>query len=142
MTTFEAPLIFSASPVLAAGVWALFLRFRLPSDGDVVAGNLGLPFEGFVRNLPNWFADPIELAVGLVTVLVLVFITIRAVRTPSLLAWGFVLFAPLAFLLTEPVWDGYFNISRAVAPVYTAYVLLAFAPKVDRAELMRSRESV
>lgn len=138
----QSAFIFGISPVIAAGVWALFLRVRLPSDGDVVAGNLGPPLAGFIRNLPNWFADPVELAVGLVTVLVLVFLTIRAVRTPTLLAWGFVLFAPLAFLLTEPVWDGYFNISRAVAPVYTAYILLAFAANSDSEQVLTSRAGV
>lgn len=124
-------MIFATTPVLGAALWALFLRARLPADGDVVAGNLGVPFAGFLENLPNWIEDPIELAVGLVTVLVLLFLSIRAIRFPSLLAWGFALFAPLAFLLTGPVWDGYFNISRAVAPVYTAYILLAFAARAE-----------
>jgi hypothetical protein len=30
----------------------------------------------------------------------------------------------LAVLLTEPVWHSYFDISRAIAPVLTAYALL------------------
>jgi hypothetical protein len=38
----------------------------------------------------------------------------------------------LAFLLAEPVWDGYFNITRAVAPVLTAYFLITFAPSVEQ----------
>ncbi len=120
-------------PLLAVGGWAIYLRLRLPEDTDLVAGNLGAPFLGIWDNMSNWLADPLELAVGVLTIGILGVLVHRAYTTPSLLSWSFVLFAPLAILLTAPVWDGFFNISRAVAPVYTAFVLMVFADRRDEA---------
>jgi hypothetical protein len=121
----------SVVPVLAVGLWGLYIRMVLPGGGGVAEGNVGLPFVGFAQNLSNWMSDPFELLIGSVVVLVLVFYIFRAWRTPSLTSWTFLPFAVLAFLLAEPVWDGYFNITRAVAPVLTAYFLITFAPSVD-----------
>ena len=119
-------------PLLALAGWATYLRFRLPDDSELAAGALGPPFRGLLENVSNWLGDPLELAVGLMTIGVLGVLVHRAFATPSLLSWSFVLFAPLAILLTAPVWDGFFNISRAVAPVYTAFVLVVFANRRDR----------
>jgi hypothetical protein len=115
-------------PVLAVVAWGVYIRLALPGGGAVAEGNLGLPFVGFVDNLDNWFADPFELLIGVVIVLVLGLYAYRAWKTPSLTALTFLPFAVLAFLLAGPVWDGYFNITRAVAPVLTAYVLITFTP--------------
>lgn len=114
-------------PLLAIAGWAIYLRLRLPEDTDVVAGNLGPPLVGIWENMSNWLGDPLELTVGLMTIGILGVLVHRAYATPSLLSWCFFLFAPLAVLLTAPVWDGFFNISRAVAPVYTAFVLVVFS---------------
>lgn len=116
-------------PSLAAvGLWAAYVRLVLSGGGEIVEGNLGPPFVGFIQNLSNWLDDPFEMLIGMVVVLVLLFYSYRAWKTPSLTAWAFLPFAVLAFLLAEPVWDGYFNITRAVAPVLTAYFLITFAP--------------
>lgn len=123
-------------PLLAVLGWAVFLRLRLPEDTDLVAGNLGLPFLGLSENVSNWLGDPLEFAVGLMTIGILAVLVHRAYATPSLLAWSFALFAPLAILLTTPVWDGFFNISRAVAPVYTAFVLVVFADRRTQAHAL------
>ncbi len=120
-------------PLLAVVGWATYLRFRLPDDSELVAGALGPPLRGLLENVSNWLGDPLEMAVGLMTIGVLVVLTHRAIVTPNLLAWSFVLFVPLAILLTAPVWDGFFNISRAVAPVYMAFVLVVFADRRGKA---------
>jgi hypothetical protein len=119
-------------PVVAVVAWGAYIRLVLPGGGAVAEGNLGLPFVGFIDNFANWKADPFELLIGLVVVVVLVFYSYRALRNPSLTAWTFLPLAVLAFLLAEPVWDGYFNITRAVAPVLTAYFLITFAPSVEQ----------
>lgn len=124
-------------PVVGVVAWGVYIRLVLPGGGAVAEGNLGLPFIGFVDNIANWTADPFELLIGLVVVVVLVFYSYRAVRNPSLTAWTFLPFAVLAFLLAEPVWDGYFNITRAVAPVLTAYFLITFAPGADEQKRLR-----
>lgn len=118
-------------PVVAVLAWGAYIRLVLPAGGAVAEGNLGLPLVGFIDNFENWGSDPFELIIGLVVVVVLLFYTYRALRNPSLTAWTFLPFAVLAFLLAEPVWDGYFNITRAVAPVLTAYFLITFAPSVE-----------
>jgi hypothetical protein len=48
-----------------------------------------------------------------------------------LVGLAFVGFVPLALLLTEPVWRSYFDVTRAIAPVITAFILLAFAAKAS-----------
>ena len=50
----------------------------------------------------------------------------RVVASDVLVGWAFVGFVLLAILFTEQVWRSYFNITRAIAPVITAFVLLVF----------------
>ena len=52
---------------------------------------------------------------------------VRAVQRPNPLAWGALGFVLLAVLMTRQVWWNFFDISRAVAPIMTAYVLTAFS---------------
>jgi hypothetical protein len=40
--------------------------------------------------------------------------------------WAFLGFVALALVFTEQVWRSYFDITRAIAPVITSFVLLAF----------------
>ena len=44
----------------------------------------------------------------------------------QLVGWAFLGFVPLAILFTRQVWQSYFDITRAAAPVLTAFVLLVF----------------
>lgn len=120
-----------ALPLVAVLSWGLYARIVLPPEATVVQGNFDWPFLGLVSNLGNWLNDPLELAVGATTVLILGFFVYRALRRPSLTAWTFLPFIPMAFVLGEAVWDGYFNITRAVAPVLTAYFLITFAADVE-----------
>lgn len=123
--------------LLAVGVWAMYIRWVLPEGAKII--ELGPPLVGLVQNWENWLADPFEFLVGSVVVLLLVFYTYRAWKTPSLTAWTFLPFAALGFFLAEPVWDGYFNVTRAVAPILTAYFLITFAPSAAyQANLVRS----
>jgi hypothetical protein len=43
--------------------------------------------------------------------------------------WAVIGLAPLAMLFTEKVWGNWFDSTRAVAPLMTAFVLAAFADR-------------
>jgi hypothetical protein len=122
-------LLIAVPSLTAVGGWALYVRWVLPEGAKIV--ELGLPFVGLIKNFGNWLADPFELLVGLVVVVILLFYTYRSWRNPSLTAWTFLPFVGLGLFLAEPVWDGYFNVTRAVAPILSAYFLITFAPSVE-----------
>lgn len=119
-------------PLAAVATWAVYLRFRLGFDSGLseVQG-IGLPFVGVVRAFDNWMTDFVDLAAGFVVLLLLALYTIRTFRSPSLLAFTFLGFVPLTILLNELVWNSYFDITRAVAPIITAFVLMMFLSESD-----------
>lgn len=115
-------------PVLTVVLWALYVRLRL---GFETAGSeiqeIGLPLVGLVQAFGDWISDPVDLAAGSVIALLLLVFGLRVLSSDELVGWAMVGFVPLAFVFTRQVWSGYFDISRAVAPAITAYVLVAFA---------------
>lgn len=125
-------------PVIVAASWALYVRWRLsgiPVDPAEVR-EIGWPLIGLIRAAASWLHDPVDLMVGAAVVVLLVAATIRTLRDPSLLNLATVGFVPLAVLLTQRVWLSYFDITRAVAPLLTSWVLSAFAvPHRRRSEL-------
>ena len=58
----------------------------------------------------------------------------RAIRRPNALAWGAAGFIIVAVLLTQQVWWRFFDVSRAIAPVMTAYVITAFSEPSHKAD--------
>jgi hypothetical protein len=126
-------------PTAAVALWALYLRLQISSDGG--AGEIqeiGLPFVGFYQALTNyWIGGSLEDLVVGVGLMVLLFVFVRrVVLSDDLVGWAFLPFAVLGILLTEQVWRSYFDITRAIAPVITSFVLLVFA---DRANRTRSK---
>ncbi len=118
--------ITAAVPVAAVIAWGSYLRLRINVDSGLVeVKEIGLPFVGFVQAFSSWINDPVDLAVGISVFLVLVLFARRAVLQDNLVGWAFLSFVPLALVLTEPVWHSYFDITRGVAPLLTAFVLLA-----------------
>lgn len=127
--------VIAGVPTALVGAWALFVRSRLLGVGTgVQIEEIGLPFVGLVRAFEGWLSDPLDLIVGVVMVLMLALFTRRALISPEILGWAFLGFVPLAFLLTRQVWWSYFDISRAIAPVLTALVLLVFAGDSTRGD--------
>ena len=116
-------------PTISIGsvlLWRAYLSARLGSD-SVEVREIGLPFVGLVRAFPSWIDSQLNLLAGVAVLgLSLVFI-LRAIRSRHALAWGIVGLAILVLFLTGVVWAQYFDITRAAAPVATAFVLLAFA---------------
>ena len=114
-------------PAASAALWALYLRTIIDSGtGGERIEEIGFPFVGFVQAFESWLGDPIDLAVGVAMMLLFVLFIRRVAMSGDMVGWAFVGFVALAILFTEQVWRSYFNITRAIAPVITAFVLLVF----------------
>jgi hypothetical protein len=129
-----------AVPTLFAGLWAMYVRIRLGSAPGVAGvEEFGLPFQGLIQAAQLWPTDGLNLVAGLVVVVLLTIFVIRMIRQPWLVGWAAFGFVPVAVLLTRQVWFSYFDITRAISPVITAYLLMAFAargtPAREREEL-------
>ena len=118
-------------PVISVAAWWAYVHWRL-EDGlsqDVQA--LGLPLAGFVEAFRGWIDRPdtaIDLALGLALVSVSVMVVIRSILTPTALGWSTAGFAILGLMMSEPVWRNWFDASRALAPVVTAFILIVAMP--------------
>lgn len=115
-------------PIAVVAAWAVYLRLRLgPADPGGVDFAFELPFMGIAKSVEAWLSSPLDLAGGVVAFLVLIAYTYRTLKSGALVGWAFVGFVPLSIILSDLVWLHYFDITRAVAPLLTAYVLLLFA---------------
>ena len=118
----------TAVPATAATMWALYIRLRIGGGAGVdQVEEIGLPFVGFAKAYGSWLGNPVDLAVALAMMLLFLLFVRRVLLSGELVGWAFVGFVALAILFTEQVWVSYFNITRAIAPVITAFVLLVFA---------------
>jgi len=130
----QGALMAGLGPFAAVGVWALYLRLRLGWEAGVSeVEEIGLPFVGFGRAFQGWIREPsLDLVLGLTIMMLMFFFARRALKSSHLLGLAFVGFVALGVLFTEQVWKSYFDISRAVAPLLTAYPILLFME--ERAE--------
>ena len=122
-----------AWPAVAALLWAGWVRLALgvpllTSQSE----EIGLPFVGLAGAFPRWIEEPgRNMLFGLIVIALLLVGAIQAARRPSfvsLAAIGFVIMAPL---LTRQVWLNYFDITRAIAPLFTTFVLVMFARNLE-----------
>ena len=115
-------------PVLAALLWAVYVRIRL--DGGAVVpevNEIGLPFAGLIATFQYRSVDIVHMvARGAIVLLFALYLRQWFVQKGSLVAWAFVGFVPLALLFSDLVWASYVDITRAVAPLITALFLLYF----------------
>ena len=114
-------------PGLAVLGWAAYLRLRI-GEGSVASEvqEIGWPFVGFVQAFESWVGDPVDLAVGVAMMALFVLFTRRVLISRHLVGWAFLGFVLLGIVFTEQVWHSYFDITRAVAPIITSFVLLVF----------------
>ena len=135
----RASLLALAFPLSAVGLWALYLRFRLGWDqpGPQVQ-EIGIPFQGFISAASSWLGDPVDLIIGVAVMFLLVLYARRVVLSGHLVGSAFLGFVLLAVVFTEQVWRSYFDITRAVAPVITSFVLLMFVDQHREAEKTKS----
>ncbi len=112
-------------PLGSVVLWAAYLRLRLgfETGADQVI-EIGPPFLGLTRAFQNWLGDPLDLATGLAMVILIILFGLRALRSRHLVGWANLGFVVLGVLFTELVWSSWFDISRALAPAVTAYVVL------------------
>jgi hypothetical protein len=117
-------------PLGVVGLWALYLRLRMGMEsGASQIKEIGLPFVGFGKALAGWLESPsLSLAVGVAMLALSLLFVRRVFLSNHMIGWAFVGFVALGLLFVEGVWGSYFDISRAMAPIITAYVLLLFAP--------------
>jgi hypothetical protein len=114
-----------AIPTAAVGLWALYLRWRIGWDSGVSeVEEIGWPFVGFFRAAETWIGDPLDLVIGFALMAMLLVYAWRGFISRELVGWAFLGFVGLGVLFTEQVWENYFDITRAIAPVITAFALL------------------
>lgn len=120
-------MVTGAIPLAAVMAWAVYLRIRIGSG--VVSSQvqeIGWPFVGFVEAFQNWLTDPVDLAAGVAMMILLIFYTRRVLISRHVVGVAFVGFVALGLVFTEQVWHSYFDITRALAPIITSFVLLLF----------------
>ncbi|MGZ0218084.1 MAG: hypothetical protein ACKVIY_03575 [Acidimicrobiales bacterium] len=97
--TRRIPRLVGSVPALSAVAWTGYVRLRLDSHDGVT---------------------------GLIIVMPL--LILRTWQRPNALAFGAIGFILIAIMMTQQVWWRFFDISRAVVPILTAYVITAFSP--------------
>lgn len=115
------------APFAATAAWWLYVHSRLQEGASQDLQAVGLPFVGFARAARRWLTEPdslVSFAVGVLLILVSLSLLLRSARTPTELGWATAGFAALGLMLSEPVWHRYFDSTRALAPVFTAYLIL------------------
>jgi hypothetical protein len=131
-------------PVASVAAWWVYVHWRLSEGLTQDTQALDLPFKGFFEAFQTWVGTPgslVDALVGCVLLVVSILIVIRAVRSPTHLGWAVAGFAMLGILMSEPVWENWFDSSRALAPVLTAYLILVPALGVPSRPLPRVEAS-
>ena len=118
-----------AWPAAAALLWGVWVRWQLGVPlMTFQSEEIGPPFVGLGGAISGWVEHPGRNPIfGAIVIVFLLVAVMQAVRRPSFASYsvlGFVLLAPF---LTRQVWLNYFDIGRAVAPVFTVFVLMVFA---------------
>ena len=133
--TRRIPWFLGGIPALSAVAWASYVRLRLDShDGVTEVQGFGPPFGGILDSFENWLADPTKLSVITGLIIVMPLLILRAWQRPNALAFGALGFVPLAIMLNQLIWLRFTDISRAVIPIMTAYVITAFSAGTPNTE--------
>ncbi len=113
---------------LAVVGWAAYVRIRidLPFGTDQVQELTVVPFSGLAEALTSGNGDALDLLAMGVFVVLMILVPYRAWKSDVYLTWGAVGFAFLGPFLTLQVWQESFDISRALAPLVTVFVVEMF----------------
>ena len=139
----ERPWRLVVTPLVAMALWYLYLHVRLAGVAGVggLTGAFAPPFTGFFEAFRSWVENPIDLVYELpLLALIIAFIPL-AVRSRLPIAWGALPFVALATILSVNVWREPFDLSRALAPVFTAIPFLIVVPRSER-QLARADPAV
>ena len=127
-TDRRIPWLIGGIPFLSVVAWAGYIRLRLDvGTGVDEVQEFGVPFGGMADALGNWLSNPSQIAVIACLVAAMPLLVVRAIQRPNPLAWGALGFVLLAIFMTRQVWWNFFDITRAVAPIITAFVITAFS---------------
>jgi hypothetical protein len=112
-----------AVPITGMAVWNAYLWVRLDGIDGTGSGavNFGLPFVGLVDAFRSWITEPFDLLLSAVLLAVVVAFVPAAIRSRLPIAWGALPFAALVVVLSATVLREPFDLSRAVAPIFTAF---------------------
>ena len=126
-------------PALASVAWAAWARVRLSGLTDrATIPIFDDPFIGLSESIPHWFIQGgSSLWLGLITLTCAAVTILASLKRPSWLAWATVLFAPLLLILSSDVLRAGFDITRAVAPLITAGLVLMTAHLWRQPTLLR-----
>jgi hypothetical protein len=117
-------------PFVASGVWWAYLHMRLAGIDTALQDTqaIGPPLKGFVDAMQRWLAEPgreVDLAMGVLLLVLSVSIAWRAVRHRNLLLLMTAGFSLISVLMVKEVWNFYFDASRALVPLVTVYILVS-----------------
>jgi hypothetical protein len=119
------PVVTSLLPVGVWLLWAWLVRLRLPGSGlDEASESIGLPFVGMFEASQRW--ELYDWAVMILWALVSTVLAFRVSRRPSPLGLGAMGFVVLALVMTAPIWWSAQDVTRATAPVFTAWIFASF----------------
>jgi hypothetical protein len=115
-------------PALAMVTWAVYLRSRLAGVTGVGGGteNFAAPFTGMWQAIRSWATQPDDLLLSAAILVAVVSFTLLAIRGRLSIAWGALPFVALAIVLSVNVWREPFDLSRVLAPVFTAAPFILF----------------
>jgi hypothetical protein len=114
------------APVVGMAVWAGYLTWRLSgiTGTGTELGSLSPPFFGLARAFGTWLQAPEQLIVNALILMVIIAFVPLALRSRLPLAWGALPFVVLMPFLWVDVFLETADLSRAVAPVFTACAFL------------------
>ncbi len=122
------PVGLATAPVVAAAAWFLYVVVRVEetTGATQVIELVPIPFSGLFDGIELGLFRPAEFLMAVVVLALCVLVPFRAWRSNHYLAWGASGFALLVPFLSAFVWSRVWDISRAVVPIFTVYVLQVF----------------
>jgi hypothetical protein len=130
LETRKGARILIAMPATALMLWLGYLRFRLMgiSGSGAAWPFFAPPFVGMYQAFRSWVTEPSDLLLNVAILVVVVAFLLGAVNSRSTIVWGALPFVALATVLSVSVWRQPFDISRAIAPIFTAAPFLLLVP--------------
>jgi hypothetical protein len=117
--------LIAAGPIAAAAGWWAYVQLRAGDlASEAAVQELGVPFQGFIGAFRLWLESPgIDMVMGFTYLTLSLLMVIRAFRRRTLLEMPAAGFGLLSLLLTRQVWYRHFDISRALSPLLTLFLL-------------------